>query len=201
VASEATADGLVEIERAAGNPVASAADDIGLSAPRRRRERVEACRCAGSTVVLSIVVMRSLIAAFERSVDGDKSDVREDADLVSQDVDIEDATTGGVRHAVEIAADAHHDGAAARRGARRVKLNLRRGDVDTGPHRLDRFAHVHLRSSGGVAAMLVSDDLKSGVGASAYARRHKSWRAAGCRRRRESSLGVSPLPQDDFDQR
>jgi hypothetical protein len=49
-----------------------------------------------------------LIATFERSVDGDQSRVLEDADLVGEDVDVEDATTGGVRHAVEIAGNAHH---------------------------------------------------------------------------------------------
>ena len=39
---------------------------------------------------------------------GDKNAVLEDANLVGEDVDVEDAATCRVRHAVEIAADAHH---------------------------------------------------------------------------------------------
>src|SRR5215475_8962507 len=49
-----------------------------------------------------------LVTAFEGKMAGDNSAVLEDTDFVGEDVDIEDATARGVRHAVEIAADAHH---------------------------------------------------------------------------------------------
>ncbi len=39
---------------------------------------------------------------------GDERAVLEDADLVGEDVDVEDAAARRVGHAVEIAADAHH---------------------------------------------------------------------------------------------
>jgi len=47
-----------------------------------------------------------LVATFEGKMGGDNSAVLEDTDFVGKDVDIEDATAGGVWHAVEIAADA-----------------------------------------------------------------------------------------------
>ena len=49
-----------------------------------------------------------LIAAFERNMAGDEHAVLEDANLVGEDVHIEDTATRGVGDAVEIAADAHH---------------------------------------------------------------------------------------------
>jgi len=49
-----------------------------------------------------------LAAAFERRMCGDQLAVFEDADGVGEDMDFEDAPPGGVRHAVEIAADADH---------------------------------------------------------------------------------------------
>ena len=49
-----------------------------------------------------------VVAAFERSMRGDENAVVEDANLVGEDVDVEDAAARRVRHAVEIAADAHH---------------------------------------------------------------------------------------------
>ena len=47
-------------------------------------------------------------AAFERRMAGDQRAILEDADRVGEDMDIEDASPGRVRHAVEIAADADH---------------------------------------------------------------------------------------------
>ena len=38
----------------------------------------------------------------------DKNAVLEDANLIGEDVDVEDAAARRIRHAVEIAADAHH---------------------------------------------------------------------------------------------
>jgi hypothetical protein len=49
-----------------------------------------------------------LVAALERNMDGDNRAVFEDADLIGADVDVEDAPTGRVRHAVEIAGNAYH---------------------------------------------------------------------------------------------
>jgi hypothetical protein len=49
-----------------------------------------------------------LIAAFEWSMGGDVHAVFEDANLVSEYVNIEDPAACSVRDAVEIAADAHH---------------------------------------------------------------------------------------------
>ena len=49
-----------------------------------------------------------LVTAFEGKMAGDNHAVLEDTDFVGEDVDIEDATARGVRHAVEIAAEAHH---------------------------------------------------------------------------------------------
>jgi hypothetical protein len=100
LAGKPTADGLVEVERAAGDLVACAADDDGLAVPRasaRPRRRLPMRR-----------VDAGLITAFERSVDRDQNCVLENADLVSEDTDVEDATTSGVRHAVEIPGNAHH---------------------------------------------------------------------------------------------
>ena len=45
-----------------------------------------------------------LVTAFEGKMAGDNGAVLEDTDFVGEDVDIEDATARGVRHA----ADAHH---------------------------------------------------------------------------------------------
>jgi hypothetical protein len=53
-------------------------------------------------------VKAPLIAAFEGSMGGDEHVIFEDADLVGEDVNIEDTATCGVRDAVEIAAHAHH---------------------------------------------------------------------------------------------
>ena len=49
-----------------------------------------------------------VVAAFEGNMDGHNGAVLEDADLIGADVDVEDAPTGRVRHAVEIAGNAHH---------------------------------------------------------------------------------------------
>jgi hypothetical protein len=49
-----------------------------------------------------------LVAAFERGVDGDDRAVLEDAALVGADMDIDNATAGGVRDAVKVAGNAHH---------------------------------------------------------------------------------------------
>ena len=47
-------------------------------------------------------------AAFEGRMSGDQYAVLEDADGVGEDMNIEDASPGCVRDAVEIAADADH---------------------------------------------------------------------------------------------
>src|SRR3954469_9589193 len=49
-----------------------------------------------------------LIAAFERSMDGDQLAVLEDVDGIGKHVNIEGAAPRRIGHAVEIAADAHH---------------------------------------------------------------------------------------------
>ena len=56
-------------------------------------------------------------------------------------------------------------GPALRRGARRVELHLRRGDLDADPAGLDRArtAGRCLAFMGGVPAQIVSDNLKAGV--------------------------------------
>ena len=46
--------------------------------------------------------------ALERRMGGDQRAILEDADGVGEDMDIEDASPGRVRDAVEIAADADH---------------------------------------------------------------------------------------------
>ena len=53
--------------------------------------------------------IKALLAApFQRGVGGDERAVLEDANRIGEDVDVEDPTSRRVRHAVEIAADAHH---------------------------------------------------------------------------------------------
>ena len=49
-----------------------------------------------------------LATPLQRRVRGDQHAVLEDADLVGEDMDVEDAPTRRVGHAVEIAANAHH---------------------------------------------------------------------------------------------
>ncbi len=49
-----------------------------------------------------------LVAPLERRVTGNESAGLEDADLIGKNMNVEDAAAGRVRHAVEIAADAHH---------------------------------------------------------------------------------------------
>jgi hypothetical protein len=49
-----------------------------------------------------------LVAAFEWNMAGDERTVLEDANLIGEDVNIEDTATRGVGDAVKIAADAHH---------------------------------------------------------------------------------------------
>jgi hypothetical protein len=88
LAGKPPADGLVEVERAAGDLVTGAADDDGLAVPRasaRPSRRLPMRR-----------VDVGLITAFERSVDRDQNCVLENADLVGEDMDVEDATTSGV---------------------------------------------------------------------------------------------------------
>ena len=50
----------------------------------------------------------TLVAAFEHRMDGNQPVGFEDANLVGQTVHLDNAFAGGVRHAVEIAADADH---------------------------------------------------------------------------------------------
>ena len=53
--------------------------------------------------------IKALLAApFQRRVGGDERAVLEDANRVGENMDVEDPTSRRVRHAVEIAADAHH---------------------------------------------------------------------------------------------
>ena len=49
-----------------------------------------------------------LVAAFKGNMGADETAVLEQADLVGEDVDIEDAAARRIRDAVEIATDAHH---------------------------------------------------------------------------------------------
>ena len=49
-----------------------------------------------------------LVAPLERRVTGNESAGLEDADLIGKNMNVEDAAARRVRHAVEIAADAHH---------------------------------------------------------------------------------------------
>ena len=50
----------------------------------------------------------ALVAAFEHGMAGDQLAVLEDPDLVGERVHLQDASAGGVGHAVEVAADADH---------------------------------------------------------------------------------------------
>jgi hypothetical protein len=87
---------LVEVERAAGDLVTGTADDNGRAIARASARR-------GQNPPVRWVNTR-LVAAFERGVDGDDRAVLEDADLVGADMDIDNATAGGVRDAVKVAA-------------------------------------------------------------------------------------------------
>jgi len=49
-----------------------------------------------------------LVAPLERRVTGNESAGLEDADHIGKNMNVEDAAAGRIRHAVEIAADAHH---------------------------------------------------------------------------------------------
>ena len=97
---EAATDGVVEVERAARDLVAGAANDDGLAIALASAWWRQDLPMIGVDVFV--------VAAFERSMRGDENAVLEDANLVGEDVDVEDAATRRVRHAVEIAADAHH---------------------------------------------------------------------------------------------
>ena len=50
----------------------------------------------------------ALVTAFEHGMTGDQLASLEDLDLVGERVHLEDASAGGVGHAVEVAADADH---------------------------------------------------------------------------------------------
>src|SRR4249920_152422 len=93
---EAATDGVVEVERAAGDLVAGAANDDGLAIALASAWWRQDLPMIGVDVFV--------VVAFERSMRGDENAVVEDANLVGEDVDVEDAATRRVRHAVEIAA-------------------------------------------------------------------------------------------------
>src|SRR6185437_13919113 len=98
-ACETAADRGVEVERATKDAVAGASPDQGLIA------LAAAARAYG----LAVRRIEPLLApSFERGVGRNKRSVFEDADLVSENVDLEHAPPRRVGHAVEIAADTDH---------------------------------------------------------------------------------------------
>src|SRR5258708_4758383 len=96
---EPARDGFVEAERSARHDVTGAAQRRRLLVRTLARKRwhlaVAGCDAA-------------LVASFQHGMSGDQPAVLEDPDLVGQGVDLDDPATRGIRHAVEIAADAHH---------------------------------------------------------------------------------------------
>ena len=86
---EAATDGVVEVERAAGDLVAGAANDDGLAIA------LASARWRQDLAMLGVDVF--LIAAFERNMGRDEHAVLEDANLVGEDVNVEDAAARRVR--------------------------------------------------------------------------------------------------------
>ena len=83
----------------ASDMIAGAAKDDGLAfgRPSARRQGLAMSR-----------VETPLAAPLERRVAGDEGAGLEDADFIGENMNVEDAAARRVRHAVEIAADAHH---------------------------------------------------------------------------------------------
>src|SRR6266446_10143851 len=96
---EPARDGFIEVERSAGDDVTGAAE--------RHRLLVRALACKRWHLAVARF-HAALMASFQHGMSGDQPAVLEDADLVGQRVDLDDPTTRGIGHAVEIAADAHH---------------------------------------------------------------------------------------------
>ena len=96
---ETTPDGLIEVEGAPRRLITGTTDSEDGVAPGQPPAR----RRHGFTVS---GIDPSLATALKRPMTGDERTILEDVDLVGQDVNVEDATAGGVWHAVEIATDA-----------------------------------------------------------------------------------------------
>ena len=97
---QTSADGIVEVEGAAGDLIAGAANDDRGIIPRASADRHPDLAMRG--------IETCLVSPFQGDVAGDEGAGFEDADLVGEYVNVENAPARGIRHAVEIAADAHH---------------------------------------------------------------------------------------------
>lgn len=92
-------DSVVDFQRSLGDDVAVAAeDDVGVRAPDPMVGDRFAVRGGDP----------ALVAAFQNQVGGDQRPIFEDLHLVRQGVDLHHPSARGVRHAVEVAADADH---------------------------------------------------------------------------------------------
>ena len=98
--SQTAADGGVEVERATNNTVAGAYQswDLGIAQ----------VASVGADWLAMRRIEAFLAASFQRGVARNEGPVFEDADLVGENVDVEDAPPRRVGYAVEIAADADH---------------------------------------------------------------------------------------------
>ena len=96
---QAAADGVVELQRTRRDHVAGATELCGSAGS------LPACLGAGRPVARRDA---PLLAPFQDGMGGDQHPVLEDADLLGQGVDFHRAAACRVRHAVDIAADAHH---------------------------------------------------------------------------------------------
>jgi hypothetical protein len=95
---QAPADGLVEVERAGGDDIAGTQDQ-------------ERCVATGIGDPRHFPMPRgnpALMAALQHRVRGDQGPVFEDRNFVGERMRFDDPLPGRVRHAVKIAADAHH---------------------------------------------------------------------------------------------
>jgi hypothetical protein len=88
------------VERTPGDVIASATDDDGLCVGSSSSTRRHGFAMGGIETLL--------VAPFQRNVAGDERPILKDADLISEDVDVENAPARRIRDAVEIAADADH---------------------------------------------------------------------------------------------
>src|SRR3974390_3546202 len=99
LAGESPCHSIVKFKRASSDLITRTPDNTLTIGPSSEPGRPAFAMCRGKAPP---------IAAFGRRVGCDEHAIFEDADLVGEDVHIEDTATCGVGDAVEIAADAHH---------------------------------------------------------------------------------------------